>query len=318
MGWVLGNGRLVYLDGTIDAQAGKRLETFIKENKISSTSTVVLNSSGGSLLGGIELGKVIRKHGLRTDVGKKEVKPEYDGTTPGRCLSACTLAYLGGRFRFLPEASTFGVHRFYWSDKGQGDADTAQMLSAVVTSYMKEMDVDVDLFRLSTLKGGDEMYEVPHATLAKLNVVNYGFEQPKWTIEGANDLVYLKGERETVYGINKFIIYCNGRSQPILHVIFDPQGREDEVMELSRHDLVVDGTNRRIAPGAREIKNGWYNGVYPLSPALVAAIASAATVGTILRSTEVSPIFLGFDRLPVAGGEQKIRSYMTACRSRRG
>lgn len=315
-GWVLGDSRYVYLEGEIDSQAGKRLEAFITENNLSYTSSVVLNSPGGSLLGGIEIGRVIRKFGLKTTVGKRASKSDYDDVTAGECMSACTLAYLGGKFRLMPEASKFGVHRFYWTKKGADDADVAQMLAGLVTSYMKDMDVDVELFRLSTLKGGDEILEIDRMALERLNVVNNGFERPRWSIEGANNLVYLKGERDTIYGINKFIIYCAAAASPILHVIFDPQGREDEVMHLNKHDLVIDGRNIPIAPHSREIKNGWFNGIYPLNARQTSSIVQAKSVGMILRHAGESPIFLGFDHLPLQGGEQKVSSFLASCQKR--
>jgi hypothetical protein len=313
MAEIMGNGRYVYLEGEIDAQAGQRLENFLKKNDVPYTSTIVLNSPGGSLGAGMDLGRVIRKYGLSTTVGRKEPHPAYDGVTAGACMSSCTLAYLGGTFRYLPAQSRFGVHRFYATKPSDLTADTAQMLSAFIVTYMKEMDIDVELYRLSTLAGGDEIYDVPPATLERLGVVNKGFERPKWTIEGNNDLVYLKGERNTAFGVNKFIIYC-GSSQPFLHVIFDPQGRTEEVMGLNQHDLVIDGQNIPVTPTVKDIKNGWYNGVYNLSPRLLAAIAKAQTVGMMLRPTSQAPIFLGFDKLPLAGGEQKVRSYLSTCR----
>ena len=52
---LMGNARYVYLDGEIDADAAKRFETFVAANDIPYTSTVVLNSPGGSLIAGIEL-----------------------------------------------------------------------------------------------------------------------------------------------------------------------------------------------------------------------------------------------------------------------
>lgn len=309
---ILGSGRYVYLDGEIDAQAGKRLEAFLIKNNVPYTSTVVLNSPGGSLGAGMELGRVIRKLGLSTTVGRKEARPTYDSVAAGMCMSSCTLAYLGGTFRFLPDASRFGVHRFYATKPSELSADTAQMISAFIVTYMKEMDIDVELYRLSTLAGGDDIYDVPHATLEKIDVVNKGFERPKWSIEGNDNLIYLKGERNTTFGINKFIIYC-GAAHPMLHVIFDPQGRTEEVMQLSQHDLVIDGRNIPVAPAVKDIKNGWYNGVYSLSSSQLAAIASAHTVGMMLRPSAQAPIFLGFDKLPLTGGEQKVRSYLSTC-----
>ena len=40
---ILGNGWFVYLDGEIDADAGKRLDAFLNSNGVPETSFVILN-----------------------------------------------------------------------------------------------------------------------------------------------------------------------------------------------------------------------------------------------------------------------------------
>jgi len=55
-----------------------------------------------SLIGGMNLGRVIRAHGLITHVGQKG--PMADGfqhTVEGHCMSAAALASLGGEFRYV-------------------------------------------------------------------------------------------------------------------------------------------------------------------------------------------------------------------------
>jgi hypothetical protein len=315
MSLFLGNGRYVYLDGIIDRQAPSRLENFLKSNEIQYNSSVVLNSAGGNLISGIEIGRIIRKYGLSTVVGVKDAQPEYDSIKSGICMSACTAAFLGGKFRTLGGGSKFGVHRFAFQARGDGDADAAQMLSAIVTKYMKEMDIDVELFRLWTLAGSTEILELDSGQLENLNVVNNGFERPKWTIEGNNNLIYLKGERDTIYGINKFIIYCTPASVPLLHIIFDPQGRADEVMQHKQNDLIIDSEHIKVTAVKKEITNGWFNAIYRLNNKLIRAISLAKSVGMIVRPTSEAPNFLGFNHLPVSGGEQKIRSYLSGCRA---
>jgi hypothetical protein len=312
---VLGNGWFIYLDGEIDADAGKRLSAFLAENKVpGTTSLIVLNSLGGSLVGGIELGRVIRKHGLSTDVGiRKENGGGARGYTSGVCFSACATAYLGGRFRFLNEGSRYGVHRFYFSSSTGQDADVAQLLSAMVVSYLREMDIDTELFSLTTMGGRDEMLEPPRSTLEALRVVNNGFTEPKWSIESTTEFLYLKGERDTIYGINKFMMHCNGAFGVLLHVIFDPQGREDEVMRLRAHSLVINSSDVPISPVATDIQNGWFNAHYKLSPKHVRAMSTAKHVGLIVRGSFNAPIFVGFNRMPFQGAAQKLQGILKGC-----
>ena len=53
----------------------------------------------------------------------------------------------------------------------------------------------------------------------------FWLHEAKMDNESNGGVVYLKGERDTVYGINKYILMCN-TSKMILHVVFDPQRRD--------------------------------------------------------------------------------------------
>ena len=63
---------------------------FINTALNSENAIVIFESLGGNLLAGIEIGKAIRLKGFSTIVP--------DGV---QCASACALAWLGGRTRFL-------------------------------------------------------------------------------------------------------------------------------------------------------------------------------------------------------------------------
>ena len=62
--------------------------------------TVVLNATGGSMNVGTAMANVIAKFGVDTEVG-------------GRCFSACTLVFLGGKHRSLAKGGVLGFHRSY-------------------------------------------------------------------------------------------------------------------------------------------------------------------------------------------------------------
>lgn len=62
--------------------------------------TVVLNSDGGSIATGRAMAETITLFNVDTEVG-------------GRCLSACTEVFMGGRHRTLPKGSVLGFHRSY-------------------------------------------------------------------------------------------------------------------------------------------------------------------------------------------------------------
>src|SRR4029453_10003342 len=156
---------LLYLDGRIDAGAPERLTKAL--DTINGRIAIWLNSPGGNLFAGMQLGRVIRKHGASTHI--------IDSRTllPGECYSACSLAFLGGVYRFNDNGARYGVHRASFQDgPTTGDRDLAPELSASIKSYIREMGVDVRLFDLWVKAAPDEMYVLSERQAKDLGVVN--------------------------------------------------------------------------------------------------------------------------------------------------
>jgi hypothetical protein len=168
-------------------------------------------------------------------------------------------------------------------------------------------------FNLSTKAGADEIYEPPRALLEKLSVVNNGLGQTTWSVESKQGMIYLKGERNTQYGINKFLMLCIPSKGIFLHMIFDPQGRQDEVINIHAHSLVIDMQDEPVTPIKAEIINGWFNADYQLTDDQVNRISGAHSVGVILRWTYEGPIFLGFNAMPFADGSEKLAGVVNSC-----
>lgn len=308
-----GNAWFIFLDGAIDSKAATRLEQYIKDNRIPDRSYVYLNSPGGSLIEGIGLGRIIRKYGLSTNVGKRSLAAtrRFD-IEPGGCYSACSYAYLGGQFRYLAKGSRYGVHQFASTSGSEG---RAQIASAVIVEYIRSMDVDTDLFSLSVSAGPDGMNEIDKQTLERLNVVNNGMTRPVWTIESGAGQLYLKGERTTeVSGINKFMLLCGGDRKLGLYAIFDALGRDDELMKMSAPTLQVDTQMYRLNAGSKSIRNGWFNGIYSLSNREIEALRNAQRVGVTLQFNYDAPVFFGFQDMPIADGRQKLLGFINQCR----
>ena len=308
-----GTAWFIYLEGKIDPDAANRLEAFIVKNKVPYHSIVILNSPGGSLVGGMELGEVIRKHGFETDIGTNNQKKQSYEYESGGCYSACTLAYVGGVFRYLHEGSHFGVHRFAFSQPLQGEADLAQIASASIVSYLRSMDIDTELFNLSTQAGPSEINEPSIDTLKLLNIVNYGFTKPQWTIESHSGFIYLKGERDTDKGRNKFIVICSAQSQMQLFVMFDSGGHDSELLHFPTHFLVTDERSQPISPVSKEIKDGAITLQYNLSTAQLTSMLQAKTVGLTVRRSYESELFLGFKYLPFRDGAEKLAGLIKSC-----
>ncbi|MCK1745917.1 hypothetical protein IVA80_35430 [Bradyrhizobium sp. 139] len=316
--FLAGNAWTIYASGPIDAEAGKRLEAYLAANRVPMQSHFYFDSPGGSLLAGMELGRVIRKHELRTNVGAARVDNLTGHSAgPGGCFSSCALAFLGGKFRFLNKDARYGVHRFSFKTPVASAVDVAQVASAAIVQYLRDMDVDTGLFTLASSVGESEIFEPTQSQLTTLNVVNNGFTRPVWTIESApnGEGIYLKGERDTVFGMNKFMLLCDSKII-LLYAIFDPQQREAEVLTFPVDYLVVDGRQERIDQARifRKEVRGWINASYKLTTAQVTAISRAHTVGVAMMPREDSPAFLGFDSMPVDAGTAKIRGFIQACK----
>jgi hypothetical protein len=312
---IFGNAWTIFADGVIDADADARFKRFIREKHIPIKSMLVLNSPGGSVIGGIKLGRAIRDAGLVTYVGRDSGNTANE-ITAGECYSACTLAFLGGEYRYIPEASIYGVHRFYFTTKGDQDTDVAQILSASIVQYIRDIYVDPQLFSEMTMAGDKQIITIPHDELARLNVINNGVKKTYWTIESIDAGIYLKGERETSYGINKFLLVCNPNGSIMLHAIFDPEGRGGEVIKMTAISLFIDGKEIPIAEHrlyGPSLVNGWINVTFSLDHSLLGIIQRAKTVGVSFQHFYSSPGFLGFEGMDFSDGAKKLPGFLRAC-----
>lgn len=316
---IFGDAWEIYAEGFIDAQAANRLESLIEKHNISPYSVLYLNSLGGSLGGGIELGRIIRKHGLSTSVGRYGNGKEQPNES-AQCFSACALAYLGGRFRYFNDRNAFGVHRFYSVRRLENEEDRAQILSAFIVSYLQEVGIPGRFFIEMTRAGPKDIILLSKAELETLGVVNNGFEPTRWSIEalpGADSALYLKGERDTQYGINKFIILCEPEERElVLLIIFDPQGRQDEVLAMRAISLIINSKSypvNSLLNDKQKIINDWVNAEFSLSAPFVDLIMGADTVGMAFQLGHDAPTFLGFQGMKFADGRPLLRGLRAAC-----
>lgn len=158
--------RWVTAKGQITADTPKAFDAFLKTNDIAGL-TIYFDSTGGSILGGIQLGEALRKINARVSVGRSsEVAPGKDGTLPryqlapnlGQCHSSCAYAFLGGRTRTIPIGAQYGVHMFWPGDKIDGiydrtyryeEIERAQRVSAQIAAYIQRMGADLQILDLA-------------------------------------------------------------------------------------------------------------------------------------------------------------------------
>ena len=113
--------------------------------------------------------------------------------------------------------------------------------------------------------------------------------------------IYLKGERETVRGINKFMIICPAPGAIQLYIVFDGGNHPDDALNFNAETLVVDERNISLA-GHRVSKTvdpgHWINLFYAVDQAMLNALGRANTVGIMLQPTTEAAFFWGFIGMP--------------------
>lgn len=310
---ILGTARFVYADGVIDKGAPARLRSLLEHDHIPDRSHIVLNSPGGDLLAGIELGRLIREHDLRTYIGAWPDTPFQQKR--GICLSACALTFLGGSFRFA-DNGVYGVHRFYALRSGPQDSDIAQILSAAIIQYIRDMGVDTRLFGYMTEAGKDEINVIGEKDLEELRVVNNGVGPTIWTIVSINDGLYLRGVRDTVFGSQKLILVCSGHGLGLM-AVFDPQGHADEAVKMAAVSFLIDGQTIPVAYNKLYMKptdnHGWIDVILPISAQVLAKIRAAKTLGVILQFNYQAPFFLGVGDMDFTAAARMLPGYLTSC-----
>lgn len=299
------------LDGPIDAGAASRLRSHLQAIK-GGQVTYWLNSPGGSMTAGMELGRIIRQTGIFTNVGR--YRGEDSRSTPGGCYSSCALAFLGGRYRYLENDSEYGVHRFSRTNTSIHDLDDAQVISANVAAYIREMDVDPALFDLMTRTSKDQIYVLTKKQLTDLNVINNGRLRSKWSIEAIDNTMYLRGLQETVWGIGKALFVC-GRG--VIFNSFAPVSKEQADSMIRGewvHSLVADSNVMPIAPIGKWRYDGYYLNIqFLLTPSQVQNMMKAKTIGHAIQVNRDAPTFVGYNIEIPTDQSQKINAFLKNC-----
>ena len=128
-------------------------------------ATLVLDSGGGSVLASLELGRQIRRLGVRTTVGRTIKQSADPGEAQraklsprGECASMCAFVLLGGVQRTVPPQARVLVHQI-WPGTKRYDASaenyTAEEMVRIqrdvgrIARYTVEMGGDIELFELA-------------------------------------------------------------------------------------------------------------------------------------------------------------------------
>ena len=154
-----------------------------------------LDSPGGDLRGGLELGREIRWLGLATrtggDLWVQTEGPRERVAAATRCQSSCAYAFLGGVRRDVLDDRAYGVHQFRPAPQaGEAVADPvaqAQAAISVLNLYLDEMGAARRLLDIANLTPTQRMTLLSRAQLRQLGVDTEGqrlaqtLPQTPWT-----------------------------------------------------------------------------------------------------------------------------------------
>jgi hypothetical protein len=322
---IFGNAWRIFASGNIEQQTPQELEKLIGDRKIPGNSLVFLDSLGGDLHAGMQLGRVIRQHRFRTYIGGLGELEEFDpviGRLPrskfGKCMSACALAFLGGEFRYL-NGGLYGVHQFRVTKANTSSSDASQRLSAEVLQYLREMEVDTELFDEMTKTNSDDMSYLSEDRSLALGVINNGQTDVRWTLEAAGPHgLYLKGHRNTIYGEQKLMfIAASGNSKFVMMAMFQPQGNDAKIVEMPAISLLLDGVSVRIPSSRVAIKptvmDGWASVMVALDDDDIERILHSKTVGLMAQHSFEAPVFLGIGEMDFSAAVSKLAALLASC-----
>ena len=171
----LNHTNAIVADGEITADTPKNFSTFMESVELDGFKFEVwLNSDGGNLIAGLELGSLIRNTGFLDTVVHSE-------NMSAKCYSACAYAFMGGREREVPDGARIGFHQFYsnldtnvtytdLTDKLEQSESFTQMLSALVLRYLLDMGADVELYYQMSFALPDQMFIPNTSDLLELGI----------------------------------------------------------------------------------------------------------------------------------------------------
>jgi len=128
----------VFLSGDItpaDVESAGIMESLLKSGKQKIEGNVVwLASNGGDIDAGMAIGRLLRRLGISTLVGRDD-----------QCLSACVFAFMGGERRRVE--GRLGIHRPYFlSTEATGREARFRYLEKVLKAFVWEMDFPDSLY----------------------------------------------------------------------------------------------------------------------------------------------------------------------------
>lgn len=161
---------------------------------------IYLNSPGGNLIGGIQLGEIIHEFGLGTRVARTvacdQCGPAFqmgelqETDAPGQCYSACAFAFLGGKWR-IADGGSLGVHQHYYKDAladpstpkfTAGDFSQQEVIDGLLLEYVIKMGVDPKFLTYAVITAPTNLYLFTSSELKHYGITWNDLEYTDWSL----------------------------------------------------------------------------------------------------------------------------------------
>ena len=311
--------------GTIEPGDHEKFIKFLRATNPPPRSTVYIDSSGGDVDAAIAIGRIIRDHWFSTAIGRYILDTTASASPitsrkliPGRCMSAATLIYLGGRLRYFSAEATFGVHQFSFRNPSPLNVARSQVLSAKIATFVAEMKVMPAFLEISSATTSDAISILSKDQLATLGVVTGGLTEAEWSVQAKNHILYVRGERDSLFGHHK-IMLCYVKGVGFLFwAVIEALGRERELTEFGLIEIVVNVEDNRIDISDRcdRVVYGIYvNVISRLTEDEARVIAFSDSFGVQIRFSSEAHVFFGISALSTEGGRDQLQTFFNTLSS---
>lgn len=171
----------VFATGEITPETPAAFDKVVATQFLMSGTTVVLNSPGGSLMAGIELGRHFRMLGLYTSIYPRAGADSGEAVI---CASACAYMFFGGLERTADSNARLGLHQFAATERLPDAVATTQSVMAYVSAYLQEMRAPQSVLQLASSVPSSEMRWYSAELMLMLGMTTKGGTavKPEWTL----------------------------------------------------------------------------------------------------------------------------------------
>ena len=246
--------RNVFVTGEFREGDASRFADFVRRNELE-MANVVFDSPGGSLIEGINLGRLIRSLRFNTDIGSALNISGQDSSAI--CASACAYAFAGGELRSMSAGARLGLHQFRSElDTSGSEADT-QTVSAILVFYLSEMGVDANAFAIASVTRPDEMIWLTYDDAMQIGFVSSGFFPTTAEVKLMDMQPYLRlNQRQPSADLRVLLICWDRRITIQAGIVTDPT-QSASIVEpgwAKRSYLELDITELLPLPGVSGVK----------------------------------------------------------------